>query len=133
MLDEVGVDATFFKGEDPDPTQMDLAYLYNRNFEWYKGLRPDLDGWFKAGAGYIATSVLDYRRFLGALDQGQILPDSLVESMYNGSLGFDGPVTTGVAGTYYQKDGAATGYCGARGKLQQHAINCLVTHNESSS
>jgi hypothetical protein len=136
MLDLVDASATFFEDGIPEnPAQVDLAYLYNRNYELFPGLPPNEEGWLRAGAGYLATSVIDYRRFLGALDQGQILPQSLVQIMYNGNLGFESPAM-GDAGPYYTKNGANTGLCGAGGTAQSmiypSGINAYVMLNSAT-
>lgn len=58
----------------------------------------------RSGSGKMATSVLDYVRFLSALERGLIVPKSLVEGMKQGRLGFDRAIS-GKAGQYFWKDG----------------------------
>ena len=49
-------------------------------------------------------SAVDYVMFLSALDRGEIIPRSLVETMKRDRLGFDGAYA-GLAGGYVWKDG----------------------------
>ena len=58
----------------------------------------------RSGSGKMAMSVLDYARFLSALDRGVIVPKSLVDSMKQGRLGFD-TLVAGKAGQYFWKNG----------------------------
>lgn len=54
-----------------------------------KGAAPRIDFFERSGSGKLTISVLDYGRFLSALDRGLIVPESLVEQMKAERLGFD--------------------------------------------
>jgi hypothetical protein len=54
-----------------------------------KGAAPRIDFFERSGSGKMTISVLDYIRFLSALDRGLIVPKGLVETMKTGRLGFD--------------------------------------------
>ncbi len=84
-----------------------FAYLYNRINQNIPGVPPNPNSKYLTGAGRVAISVVNYKKVLAALDQGVILPSSVVDTMYTGNLGFDGPVQ-GKNGTYYTKAGGVS-------------------------
>jgi hypothetical protein len=69
-----------------------------------KGEAPRADFIERSGSGKMTISVLDYGRFLSALDRGLIVPKSLVETMKTDRLGFD-TAFGGRAGPYAWKNG----------------------------
>jgi hypothetical protein len=82
----------------------DFAKLYNIDNTAQSGSGPRADFFSRTGAGRLAISVINYRRFLRALVLGELLPKPVVQSMLKGDLGFD-PPAVGRAGTYYTKNG----------------------------
>jgi CubicO group peptidase (beta-lactamase class C family) len=105
VLDPVGADAAFYR---PPSSNFALDYDY-RNGKGVllegEGMRTDF--FEHSGSGKMAMPVLDYVRFLSALDRGLIIPKQLVEDMKGTSgdrLGFDGTYG-GKAGKYVWKSG----------------------------
>ena len=74
ILDPVGADASFYPSGD-------FSYNYDEDNRQLKGDKPRLDFFMRAGSGKLTISVLDYIRFLSALDRGLIIPKGLVEMM----------------------------------------------------
>ena len=66
VLGPVGAEMPFLPGQDR------VAYMYDRRYGQQYGTGPRPEFFLSAGAGLLATSVLDYGTFLGALDQGDI-------------------------------------------------------------
>lgn len=101
ILDPVGADASFYPSGD-------FSYNYDEDRRTLKGDKPRQDFFMRAGSGKLTISVLDYIRFLSALDRGLIIPKGLVETMKGPAdgnrLGFDS-VWNGDAGAYYRKTG----------------------------
>ena len=102
ILGPVGAKASHYPGGD---------YAHNYDFakQSNKGEPPQLDFFERAGSGKLYTSVLDYVRFLSALERGLIVPRGLVESMKGttgNQLGFDGFYSASTsAGSYVWKNG----------------------------
>jgi hypothetical protein len=74
-----------------------------------KGEAPRVDYFKRAGSGKLTMTVLDYIRFLSALDRGLILPKGLVETMKGtpgDRIGFDSAYD-GTAGDYAWKNGGS--------------------------
>lgn len=99
------------------PDEDIAAYIYDRPYGYVTGAEPNPSAPLNPGAGYLATSAVDFGEFLGALTQGDIIPVPQLGQMYSGNLGFDGPVN-GTLGQYYTKNGANGGACGIRGSAQ---------------
>ena len=105
VLKPVGSNGTWYPSGD-------FALNYNCNAQLQevrcnvirKGEAMTKDYFLRSGSGKMAMSALDYVRFLGALDRGLIVPNSAVESMKQGRLGFDSSIS-GRAGEYYWKNG----------------------------
>lgn len=129
VINPTGASASF------NPTG-DVAFLYSIFNYAIPGIPPNAEGWLNAGAGYLATSVTSFKKILGALDQGEILPTSLVRDMYEGDLGFDSPAQ-GDAGLYYTKAGGAGSGCNISGGSQlmiyPSGIHAYVTVNSRST
>ncbi len=110
VLDEVlapaGATASWYPGGD-----YSLNYRCERTVVWcepkQRGFAPGLDSILRSGSGKMAISVLDYVRFLRALEHGEIVPKSLVDGMKGtpgNRLGFDTRYE-GRAGDYHWKNG----------------------------
>ena len=103
VLDPAGAKASFYPSGD-----FSLNYRCVRRIGDCEvanpGEAPRLDYFMRAGSGKLAMSVLDYVRFLGALERGLILPKPLVETMKSQQLGFGAP-ESGPTGTYAWKTG----------------------------
>jgi hypothetical protein len=110
----------------------DFALVYDFSNPTEKGGAPRPDFTQHAGAGYLAISAPNYLKFLGALDRGDLVSKSLVQSMYSGNLGFDGPYN-GVAGKYYTKNGGCpTGACGAQSMIYPGGVQAYVMVNSGA-
>jgi CubicO group peptidase (beta-lactamase class C family) len=116
----------------------DFALMYNHQNRTLKGSAPRPDFSRRGGAGYLSISAVDYLKFIGALNRGDLLPKALVQSMYDGKLGFDGPVV-GAAGTYYTKNGGCGDPhnigigCGTRVMVYPSGIQAYVMVNSGSN
>ena len=99
VLGPIGADASFYPGGE-----FSLNYDFAKQSN--KGERPRTDFFERAGSGKLYMTVLDYIRFLGALDRGLIVPSPLVDTMKTsgGPLGFD-RFYGGAAGSYIWKNG----------------------------
>ena len=105
VLRPVGSDVTW------DPAG-DYSLNYNceagiqggRCYPTRKGEAMTPEYFLRSGSGKTAMSVLDYVRFLSALERGLIVPKAVVESMKQERLGFDTAVA-GNAGQYFWKNG----------------------------
>jgi hypothetical protein len=95
----------------------DFAKLYNINNPNQPGSGPQPDFFLLTGAGRLAISAINYRRFLKAFVSGELLPQPVVQTMLKGNLGFD-PPAEGDAGTYYTKNGSVTAGNGNAGQAQ---------------
>jgi hypothetical protein len=85
----------------------DFSFNYDISDLTKKGDPPHKDFFERAGSGKLTMSVLDYIRFLGALDRGLIVKPALVQAMKGtpgNQLGFDN-FYGGVAGSYVWKNG----------------------------
>jgi CubicO group peptidase (beta-lactamase class C family) len=82
------------------------SYNYDFSNQGRAGDPRHVDFFERAGSGKLYMSVLDYARFLSALEAGEILPSSLVPLMTSGPnrLGFDFAYG-GSAGGYVWKNG----------------------------
>lgn len=110
----------------------DFALVYDFDKPADKGAPPRPDFSRHAGAGYLAISALNYVKFLGALDHGDIISKSLVKSMYSGNLGFDSPYN-GVAGKYYTKNGGCpSSNCGAQSMVYPGGVQAYVMVNSAA-
>ncbi len=110
----------------------DFALVYDFANPEEKGVPPRTDFSRHAGAGYLAISAINYVKFLGALDHGDIIPKSLVKSMYGGNLGFDFPYD-GVAGKYYTKNGGCpSSHCGAQSMVYPGGVQAYVMVNSAA-
>jgi len=118
ILDPVRADASFYPSGD-------FSYNYDDNRRGLNGDKPRQDFFMRAGSGKLTISVLDYIRFLSALDRGLIIPKGLVEMMKGPSdsnrLGFDS-VRTGAAGAYYRKTGGCPDFPGTTGGCKTVAM-----------
>ncbi|MEM7332676.1 MAG: serine hydrolase domain-containing protein [Chloroflexota bacterium] len=119
------------------PTGDNVAYLYSLYNPHVAGIGPNENGWLSAGAGYLAISPLSFQKLLSALDQGEIFPQELVQEMYDGRLGFDGP-TFGELGEYHGKDGRPpTSRCNIDGRSQvliyPEGVHAWVTINSHAA
>src|SRR6185295_10080077 len=89
------------------------------------GDKPRIDFFRRAGSGKLTISVLDYIRFLSALDRGLIIPKGLVEMMKGPSdsnrLGFD-TAPSGAAGTYSRKTGGCPDFPDTNGGCKTLAM-----------
>jgi CubicO group peptidase (beta-lactamase class C family) len=116
----------------------DFALMYNHQNRALKGSAPRVEFSRRAGAGYLSISVTDYVKFIGALNRGEILPKAVVQSMYDGNLGFDGP-SAGAAGLYYTKNGGCPDKqnngigCGAQVMVFPSGIQAYVMVNSGSN
>ncbi len=100
ILGPVGATASFYPSGD-----FSLNYDFAKQTQ--KGEAPRIDYFERAGSGKLTMSVLDYIRFLSALERGLIVPKHLVENMKGSPgnrLGFDS-VYAGNAGDYVWKNG----------------------------
>jgi CubicO group peptidase (beta-lactamase class C family) len=100
ILHPVGAEASFYPSGD-----FSLDYDFSK--QSLKGEAPRIDYFKRAGSGKLTMTVLDYIRFLSALDRGLILPKGLVETMKGtpgDRLGFDSAYD-GTAGDYAWKNG----------------------------
>jgi CubicO group peptidase (beta-lactamase class C family) len=73
-----------------------------------RGEAPRADFFQRAGSGKLTMSVVDYVRFLTALERGQILPKARVDAMKGSAgnrLGFDGSWNGQAPGGYVWKNG----------------------------
>jgi len=110
----------------------DFALVYDFANPEKKGIPPRTDFSRHAGAGYIAISAINYVKFLGALDNGDLIPKSLVKNMYSGNLGFDFPYN-GVVGKYYTKNGGCPGgYCGAQSMVYPGGVQAYIMVNSGA-
>ena len=98
VLDPVGARASYYPSGD-------FSLNYDFADQTKKGEAPRIDYSERAGSGKLTMSVLNYVRFLSALEAGEILPTSVVESMKNGRLGFDSTWGGRAAGGYPWKNG----------------------------
>jgi hypothetical protein len=118
ILDPVGVDASFYPSGD-------FSYNYDDDRRTVKGDKPREDFFMRAGSGKLTISVLNYVRFLSALDRGLIIPKGLVEMMKgpadSNRLGFDS-VWNGAAGAYYRKTGGCPTFPGTNGGCKTVAM-----------
>ena len=118
ILDPVGADASFYPSGD-------FSYNYDEDNRQLKGDKPRLDFFMRAGSGKLTISVLDYIRFLSALDRGLIIPKGLVEMMKGPAdgnrLGFDS-VRNGAAGAYHRKTGGCPPFPGTTGGCKTLAM-----------
>jgi hypothetical protein len=118
ILDPVGAEASFYPSGD-------FSYNYDEDNRQLKGDRPRQDFFMRAGSGKLTISVLDYIRFLSALDRGLIIPKGLVEMMKGPSdsnrLGFDS-VRNGDAGAYHRKTGGCPAFPGTTGGCKTLAM-----------
>ncbi len=118
ILDPVGAKASFYPSGD-------FSYNYDEDNRQLKGDKPRIDFYTRAGSGKLTISVLDYIRFLSALDRGLIIPKGLVEMMKGPSdsnrLGFDS-VRNGDAGAYYRKTGGCPDFPGTTGGCKTLAM-----------
>ena len=113
ILDPVGADASFYPSGD-------FSYNYDEDNRQLKGDKPRQDFFMRAGSGKLTISVLDYIRFLSALDRGLIIPKGLVEMMKGSAsnrLGFDS-AWNGSAGAYHWKNGRLSPLPGDDRRLQ---------------
>ena len=99
ILRPIGAKASFYPGGE-------FALNYDFANQSRKGERPRTDFFERAGSGKLYMTVLDYVRFLSALERGLILPAGLLGTMKTstGPLGFDG-FFGGSAGRYIWKNG----------------------------
>ena len=100
VLGPVGAKATHYPSGD-------FSLNYDFANQKRKGDPPHTDFFERAGSGKLTMSVLDYIRFLSALDRGLIVRSSLVQAMKGSpgnQLGFDG-FYRGAAGGYVWKNG----------------------------
>lgn len=100
VLAPVNAKASYYPGGD-------FSYNYDSSDLTKKGDPPHKDFFERAGSGKLTMSVLDYIRFLSALDRGLIVKPSLVQAMKGtagNQLGFDG-FYGGSAGGYVWKNG----------------------------
>jgi len=67
----------------------DFSLNYDFADQSKRGEAPRRDFLQRAGGGKLTMSVLDYVRYLSALELGEIIAKPLVESMKSGRLGFD--------------------------------------------
>jgi CubicO group peptidase (beta-lactamase class C family) len=131
VLKPAGANASFYPNGD-------FAFMYNHQNRGLKGSAPRIDFSRRAGAGYLSISATDYVLFIGALNRGEILPKALVQSMYAGNLGFDGPAA-GAAGSYYTKNGGCPDKqdngigCGAQVMVYPSGIQAYVMVNSGSN
>ena len=118
ILDPVGADASFYPSGD-------FSYNYDEDNRQLKGDAPREDFFMRAGSGKLTISVLDYIRFLSALDRGLIIPKGLVEMMKGPAdgnrLGFDS-VRNGAAGAYHRKTGGCPPFPGTTGGCKTLAM-----------
>jgi CubicO group peptidase (beta-lactamase class C family) len=102
ILSPVGAKASYYPSGE---------YAFNYDFanQSKKGEPPQIDFFERAGSGKLYMTVLDYVRFLSALEQGQIVPRALVQTMKGtagNQLGFDGFYRQSTsAGSYVWKNG----------------------------
>ena len=103
VLDRAGARASFYPSGD-----FSFNYRCVRRINDCEvanpGEAPRLDSFMRAGSGKLAMSVVDYVRFLGALDAGTLVPKSVVDAMKSEQLGFGEP-KSGPTGTYAWKSG----------------------------
>ncbi len=131
VLAPAGAEASYFPGKN---------YAMNYNFadQTIEGSGPRADFSRRGGAGYLAISAPNFVRFIGALDHGILLPESVVQEMYSGDLGFDAP-SKGAAGTYYTKNGGCPDKedmgrgCGAQVMVFPSGIQGYVMVNSGSN
>ncbi|MGH3136840.1 MAG: serine hydrolase domain-containing protein [Gaiellaceae bacterium] len=98
VLDPAGAKASHYPSGD-------FSLNYDFADQSKKGEAPRIDYFERAGGGKLTMSVLDYVRFLSALERGEIVSKSLVESMKSGKLGFDTSWNGRAAGGYPWKNG----------------------------
>jgi CubicO group peptidase (beta-lactamase class C family) len=112
--------ARYLRYEVLRPVGSDGTWYPSGNFSLNYNCEPDVQGagcspsrkgeavtpeyFLRSGSGKMAMSVLDYVRFLAALERGLIVPKAVVESMKQGRLGFD-TFVSGKAGPYFWKNG----------------------------
>jgi CubicO group peptidase (beta-lactamase class C family) len=107
ILDPVGAKASFYPSGD-------FSLNYDFADQTQKGEAPRIDYFERAGSGKLTMSVLDYIRFLSALERGLIIPKHLVQTMKGSPgnrLGFDS-VYDGDAGDYVWKNGGCPDFDG---------------------
>jgi len=100
VLDPAGAKASFKPSGD-------YALNYDFKNQKLKGFAPQDEYFLRSGSGKLTMPVVDYVRFLSALDRGEIIPRSLVASMKGtpgNRLGFDTDFA-GRAGPYTWKNG----------------------------
>ena len=117
ILDPAGAKASFYPSGD-------FSYNYDEDNRQLKGDKPRIDFFKRAGSGKLTISVLDYIRFLSALDRGLIIPKGLVEMMKgspSNRLGFDS-VWNGSAGAYHWKNGGCPPFPGTIGGCKTLAM-----------
>jgi CubicO group peptidase (beta-lactamase class C family) len=98
VLDPVGARASYYPSGD-------FSLNYDFADQTKKGEAPRIDYFERAGSGKLTMSVEHYVRFLSALEAGEILAQSVVESMKSGRLGFDSTWNGSAAGGYPWKNG----------------------------
>ncbi|EHR70949.1 penicillin-binding protein, beta-lactamase class C [Burkholderiales bacterium JOSHI_001] len=131
VLAPAGASASYFPASN-------FSLNYNHQDRSLAGSGPRADFARRGGAGYLAMSAVDYVRFITALDKGEILPVSLVRSMYAGNLGFDAPAS-GAAGPYYTKNGGCPDSgdlgrgCGSQVMVFPSGIQAYVVVNSGSN
>lgn len=131
VLAPAGATASYYPGKN-------FALNYNFADQSVAGSGPRADFGRRGGAGYLAISAPNYLKFIGALDRGDLLPESVVQGMYSGNLGFDGSAS-GSAGAYPtknggcpDKDGEGRG-CGAQVMVYPGGIQAYVMVNSGNN
>jgi hypothetical protein len=88
---------------------------YSLNYDWQdrkaKGGKPNEEGPYRGGAGYLALSAVGAGKFLAAFDSGEIVPMSWVRTMKHEKYGFDGGYGSKAGRAVWKNGGCPGGSC----------------------
>jgi CubicO group peptidase (beta-lactamase class C family) len=135
ILDPVGAKASHYPGGD-------FSLNYDFSNQTKKGEAPRVDFFERAGSGKLTMSVRNYVRFLSALERGEIVSQSLVQSMKGTAgnrLGFDGSWSGAVTGGYAWKNGGCPDFenkdrgCSTAAMILPSGIVAYVATNSTNN
>jgi hypothetical protein len=88
---------------------------YSLNYDWQdrkaKGSKPNEEGPYRGGAGYLALSAVGAGKFLVAFDAGEIVPMGWVRTMKHEKYGFDGGYGSKAGRAVWKNGGCPGGSC----------------------
>ena len=121
-----GKDASFLPRGNDD---------YSLNYDWKdrtaKGHKPNEEGPYRGGAGYLALSAAGAGKFLAAFDAGEILPMSWVRTMKHEKYGFDGGYGSKAGRAVWKNGGCPGGSCKSWAMVFPGHVQAYVVTNSS--